>query len=751
MIETFNSDDDGRQSREPMPVPNLPLQIRSNAGPNAATALTLSDVVVTVRHWWWQCTALGLILSGLVCAGIWFTFKPIYEASAFLEIKELPLYVAFPSGANSTMFFNTQLQTLQSPVVLSKVSALPEVASLTEAREANSVDEWLERNLKVKLRGQSELCEIVFSAHDPVTSMKVANAVMESYLSLYRDISGLETNRIIDLLTQEKQKRESEVTTLQERVRALTKQTTGSNPLFVTGAQPTLLPADPLSQLEAKQTSSEFELAFHSAKLKALEEMPKTEQAKPELPTARIELAVESNEEIKQLKADVAALQAQLRAYEYVVAKADRDPNVTRIKKDLAQVERELAEKRAEIRPAIEKELLASVATGTHDSIADEVAKVKATIREEQLRKELLDKQVADQRRKLDVGSEASLELEFARSDLRRAEEVYQRISDRIMILKTEQKAPARATAIMKAIPPLSPREALPYKRFAAGAAGALCAPFALALLWERRTRRIANVKQLALETHLPVLGEITMLPERAMLPSSNANARLLEDRKLFEESVDSLRVALMQGADFAQLRTLAVTSAVSREGKTSLSFALAYSLARCTAERTLLIDGDLRDPDLHELCGTALNPGLAEVLSGECRVEDAIVQKSRRGVHLLPAGVLKTNPHRLLNGPEFKELLRRLSTYYRYIIIDAPPVLAASEACVIANRVDGTMLCAMRDLSRVDQLQLAQRKLVASGANMVGAIMSGVPIKTWARKYGSYNYITSRQSATAN
>src|SRR5205085_11308789 len=113
------------------------------------------------------CTALGLLLAIASCAVIWITFKPIYEATAFLEIKEQPLFVAFPTGNNSSMFFKTQLQTLQSPVVLSKVSKLPEIASLPEARRASSVEDWLQQGLKVNLRGQSELCEIIFSANDP--------------------------------------------------------------------------------------------------------------------------------------------------------------------------------------------------------------------------------------------------------------------------------------------------------------------------------------------------------------------------------------------------------------------------------------------------------------------------------------------------------------------------------------------------------------------------------------------------------
>ena len=95
----------------------------------------------------------------------------------------------------------------------------------------------------------------------------------------------------------------------------------------------------------------------------------------------------------------------------------------------------------------------------------------------------------------------------------------------------------------------------------------------------------------------------------------------------------------------------------------------------------TLLIDGDMRSPDVHKIFGVAQGPGLAEVLGHECSLGDAIAPTRNERVDLLPAGELKVSPHRLLGNGEWKSLLAQIPSSYGYVIIDTPPVLAASEA----------------------------------------------------------------------
>jgi Mrp family chromosome partitioning ATPase len=93
-----------------------------------------------------------------------------------------------------------------------------------------------------------------------------------------------------------------------------------------------------------------------------------------------------------------------------------------------------------------------------------------------------------------------------------------------------------------------------------------------------------------------------------------------------------------------------------------------------------------------------------------------------------------------LANGV-FGALLESVPEDYRYVIIDTPPVLAASESLVLAKSADAFLLCAMRDVSRVSQVKKATERLVAAGGRLAGTVLSGVPISQYVHRYGSYPY----------
>ena len=105
-----------------------------------------------------------------------------------------------------------------------------------------------------------------------------------------------------------------------------------------------------------------------------------------------------------------------------------------------------------------------------------------------------------------------------------------------------------------------------------------------------------------------------------------------------------------------------------------------------------------------------------------------------------------------MLGGGAFHALLDEARGRYRYIVIDSPPVLAASEALVVAKAADGTLLCTMRDISRVGQVRQANERLRTAGARSLGAVFSGVPPHNYSYKYGGYyNSPYSRRTWTSN
>jgi capsular exopolysaccharide synthesis family protein len=320
------------------------------------------------------------------------------------------------------------------------------------------------------------------------------------------------------------------------------------------------------------------------------------------------------------------------------------------------------------------------------------------------------------------------VELAFLQGDLSREEEVFERIASRLMALRTEQRAPERVNRLQSAEVPTAPvvSVATLYKKMGLACFGSFLLPFALAVLRERLLQRVGDVRQLREDLHLPVVGQIAQLPLRAHSLQQTASRRAREDLQLFQESVDALRVCLMTSESLQDMRVLAVTSAANNEGKTSVAVQLAVSIAGACGEKTLLIDGDLRSPDVHRVLGVAGRPGLAELLAHECRIED---------------GAIQNWSNRLLGNGAFGELLEELRRRYRYIVIDTPPVLAASEAVILARAADACLLCAMRDVSRVEQVREVGSRLAVAGAEPVGIVLSGIPSRQYGYYYGRYSY----------
>jgi tyrosine-protein kinase Etk/Wzc len=146
-----------------------------------------------------------------------------------------------------------------------------------------------------------------------------------------------------------------------------------------------------------------------------------------------------------------------------------------------------------------------------------------------------------------------------------------------------------------------------------------------------------------------------------------------------------------------------------------------------------------MRFPAQHERFGVAMGPGLADVLSGKCTLDEAIVASPLHSVFILPAGFLTGSPHRLLNNGSFAELLQQVRLRYRHVVIDTPPLLPASEALVMARAADAAVLCMRRDYSRLDQVQDAHERLETAKVHVLGGVLNGIPLSHYSRKYTDY------------
>ncbi|MFC0674366.1 polysaccharide biosynthesis tyrosine autokinase, partial [Brachybacterium hainanense] len=231
----------------------------------------------------------------------------------------------------------------------------------------------------------------------------------------------------------------------------------------------------------------------------------------------------------------------------------------------------------------------------------------------------------------------------------------------------------------------------------AAGLAAGVLLALVIAWIRDRNDSRVRTLKDLAAVTDAPLLGT---LPEDKDL-SRNKDGRLGEPTGFAaREAIRKLRTNLRYVDVDNPPRSIVVTSSAPGEGKSTVSANLARVMARA-GQPTLLIDADLRRPMVAKEFGIDGSVGLAQVLAGAVTLEDAMQALKTRGLSILPAGQVPPNPSELLGSRRMHELIAELSRHY-FVIIDAPPVLAVTDAQLLSRHVDGAIIVAVAGRTRV-------------------------------------------------
>ncbi len=231
----------------------------------------------------------------------------------------------------------------------------------------------------------------------------------------------------------------------------------------------------------------------------------------------------------------------------------------------------------------------------------------------------------------------------------------------------------------------------------------------------------------------LPVLGKVPLEKEN---PKKLVNL-MSGDNMAYSEAFRSLG-ARIQSANLA--KQILITSPMEQEGKTVISASIAMSLIS-SQEKGILIDGDLRKPDVHTLFEMDNSMGLSSFLSGVAEYEGIIKKSPYLGLDVITAGPIPPNPSELLNSPRMRELIDALSAAYDYVIIDSPPVLGMSDSLILSTAVEGVIMVAKANSTPGDALTQANRALQSVNAQTLGVILNGVSYKS---KYAYSSYYCS-------
>jgi protein-tyrosine kinase len=170
--------------------------------------------------------------------------------------------------------------------------------------------------------------------------------------------------------------------------------------------------------------------------------------------------------------------------------------------------------------------------------------------------------------------------------------------------------------------------------------------------------------------------------------------------------------------------RTLAITSACSREGRSFIAANLAVVFSQL-GQRTLLIDGDFRAPRQQSIFNVPDRFGLSSALSGRADLSAALPVSGLTGLSVLPAGPIPPNPLELLSRASFATLLAKAQSEYDVILIDTPPLTDYADGQCIAFRAGDALLITREHHTRMAQTERAARELADASARIVGSLLN--------------------------
>ncbi|RAO76272.1 polysaccharide biosynthesis tyrosine autokinase [Dyella jiangningensis] len=252
----------------------------------------------------------------------------------------------------------------------------------------------------------------------------------------------------------------------------------------------------------------------------------------------------------------------------------------------------------------------------------------------------------------------------------------------------------------------------------------------------------------------LPVYATIPVSPRERALQGKRARPDgrehvLVEDspKDLAAEALRSLRTSLHFARLEAKNNVLMISGASPNAGKTFVSANLAAVVAQ-TGQRVLLIDGDMRIGVVHKILGGRAEIGLSELISGQVDMAGAIRQaESPSTLHYITRGKIPPNPSELLMNARFSALLDHLKPKYDLIIIDTPPILAATDAAVIGHHSGTGLMVARFGLSQSRELALAKQRFEQNGVSIKGAIFNAVEKRS--RGYYAYAYYSVEKAVS--
>lgn len=388
------------------------------------------------------------------------------------------------------------------------------------------------------------------------------------------------------------------------------------------------------------------------------------------------------------------------------------------------------------------------------DSIRDEARRIAATLRNEvesaRANEVALKQEVSELEALTEEQSRSDIQLRQLEREAEASRVLYENFLSRLK--ETSEQAnlqEAEARVLSPAEPPLSADARSGRLILAGSAVGGLALGVALVFLLEQLNNTFRGAPQVETVTGHRVIGSLPAVGRR--IRRQKVVKRLQEKPQSgLAEAVRNLRTSIFLANIDEPPKTVMITSAVPREGKSTASMLLALTTQQM-GKSAIIVDCDLRRPSLTALFDHGDDKlGLLSVLEGEATLEEAIRVEESTGLHALMARNADTkigvSSADILSSKRFQSLIRTLEETYELVILDTPPVLAVADARIISSLADAVILAVKWDSTPRGAVLEGLKELQSVGAPLTGIVLTMVNESKAAQySYEGYGYYRGR------
>lgn len=704
--------------------------------------------------------------------------EPVFEASSAVLVD----VARMPGGQQETIG--------TTPFVRSDRSVATELFIIqNSASIASRVDQRLRQAheegqaVTYPVRGQisfsqasrtvGSVIQVRASGPDPTEAALLANAYAEEYVEQTRFASRSYFTTSREFLEEQEQRRRAELQEAENALEAYLRQT-GTIGLNTEGAGL----VNRIVTVEGARDEAIIEAQMREAQIASLDR--ELASVNPQLAQR---LSSDLDVRMQSIRDQIAELESRRQQMERFDASAGGTSE--RQAQRLETIDSRIAALQSEMSQIAERYVDEAMSAGGLDASPAAVAHAADLQRraaQERIALEGLQARVRSMNQRLgqyqgQLGSIPQLSTELARLERTKmhAEQMYQYVVDRLQETRiAEESEPGYARVVRSAEVPAEPLSPGRSRTLAMGLLFGLLGGIGLALLRDRVDTRVYKLEQLQ-DMNLRLLGIIPNLKqiiqdshhgapntEREGDRVSTSLVTLLDPLSPPSEAYRHVRTCVQFSRMDQVIKKMLVTSGGASEGKSTTAANLAITMAQAS-RRTVVIDADLRRPNQHKLFGVQPSPGLGDILtsSGSFTEEEITPQSVTRWIdrfrsaqhpflHVIPVGDIRgvdggqsaVNPAELIGSPRMRQLLEALGETFDMVIIDAPPVLAATDAVLLSTQADATLLIARAGVTKEADLYHSGAMLADVGAYVAGVLLNGFDLSMaygYRYSYGHY------------